>query len=170
MVDKVLTIPLRINLVSDAVIWKHTTDGIYSVKFGYHIALSLINDVEASSYTYNEALWRNISKKQVTPKCINLVWKTCRNILPVRENMIRKMPQMDPICPYYGEMEETLKRLFLPCLEAKSVWFASQLSGKITTESNLQFIAWLNGCLSTNDMSFFGEIIWPVVVYMAKEK
>ncbi|KAG4377527.1 hypothetical protein GLYMA_18G140550v4 [Glycine max] len=36
------------------------------------------------------------------------------------------MPLMDPICLYYGEMEETMEHIFLQCLEAKSVWFASQ--------------------------------------------
>jgi len=40
----------------DVVIWKHTTDGICTVKFGYHIALSLMDDAEAFSNTHNETL------------------------------------------------------------------------------------------------------------------
>lgn len=118
MVDRVMAIPLRINPMNDVVIWKRTPDWIYSVKSGYHIALSLMVDEEASINTQNDSLWKQIWKIQVAPKSLNLVWRACQNILPVRANLKRRMPQIGPVCPCCGEMEEIVEHIFLNCYKA----------------------------------------------------
>lgn len=58
---------------------------------------------------------------QVKGKLKHFIWKCYHNILPIRQQLMRKGCSVDQHCPLCGEEEENLKHLFFKCGRAQLV-------------------------------------------------
>ncbi|KAK7259820.1 hypothetical protein RIF29_25435 [Crotalaria pallida] len=149
-------IPLSLRNNKDVQIWRHTDNGEYSVKSGYWQIIQGEESGESSHHvTVNSNLWRKIWKVQSIPRCKDLAWRACKNILPVRSRLQHRGVSVDARCPLCGEEEETITHALLTCPMVSPVWFASPLTIRIDTGHINEFGNWL---LQILDMSSkFGE-------------
>jgi len=93
----------------------------------------------------------------VDPKCKNLVPRACKNIIPVRENLQRKMPNIDPICPCCKKVEKTIEHIFLESKEVMRVWFANRMSIHLLDHIP-SFNQWLASCFDMKDMMSLQQV------------
>lgn len=62
-----------------------------------------MHEEETSTSSNNGPIWKHIWSVKVVPKCRILVWRACKNIIPVRMNLKKWMVDVDSIRPYSGD-------------------------------------------------------------------
>eukprot|EP00262_Sarcandra_glabra_P009323 TRINITY_DN2349_c0_g1_i3.p1 TRINITY_DN2349_c0_g1~~TRINITY_DN2349_c0_g1_i3.p1 ORF type:complete len:126 (+),score=4.77 TRINITY_DN2349_c0_g1_i3:84-461(+) len=88
----------------------YTKNGNFAVKSAYQIASTLFdpNQCKASSSDQFESkVWMAIWRCQVPSKIKGFSWKACKDILPPRQNLHKKMDGIDPICGICGKDKES---------------------------------------------------------------
>lgn len=110
--------------VEDEQIWHFTKDGIFSVRTAYHMWIELsISASSASSSDSNkmQKLWRKLWKCPVQPRIRDFLWRSCRSLLPCRENLHRRKIIEHNYCDLCGAAEDET-HVIVHCRAAKSVW------------------------------------------------
>ena len=77
-------IPLSRRSMSDLVVWLNNKNGMYSVKFGYHVARKVLREetwVESSRGPIGQQVCRNLWQLQVPNKIKVFGWNACQEIL-----------------------------------------------------------------------------------------
>ncbi|KAK7243100.1 hypothetical protein RIF29_37885 [Crotalaria pallida] len=149
-------------------IWKHTKNGEYSVKSGYWQIIQGESFGETSnSSRENSAIWKKIWKVQTIPRCKELAWRACKNILPIRTQLRSRGLEIDGRCPMCGEDEETAQRALLTCRMVIPVWFASSLTIRIVPHNIISFSDWLSKLLEGSSSSG-GAMIFELVYAICK--
>lgn len=100
----ILEIPLRQWHIHDTRIWNFSKDGNYTVKTGYHVAMSLDENLESRRIQGN---WNSLWKIKVPQKINQFLWRACRECLPNRINLQKKGIQVPPPCVLFNEGLET---------------------------------------------------------------
>ena len=97
---EILAIPLQQDTARDALIWKETKSGSFSVKSAYQVAIRMrdTTSVEHLATKKEGTFWRKMWRLNVPPKVRMFLWRVCSNILPTRENLNRRRVQVDPTC------------------------------------------------------------------------
>jgi len=128
-------------------LWRFTDSKAYSIKSGYSQVIKkddcggvVIRSIPGK---FCKGLW----KIKFIPKCVHFVWKVCKDILLVRQNLSRKGMDVDPICPRCAQAEEDIVNAFLLCDEVRRIWFASSLGGRIKVGQGSSFAGWFVECL-----------------------
>lgn len=124
-----------------------------------------MHEEETSTSSNNGPIWKHIWSVKVVPKCRILVWRACKNIIPVRMNLKKWMVDVDSIRSYSGDTKETMKHMFLYYEVVKPIWFASQLSGRLESGNEISFIQWIVAYLEVNDTTFHQNIfglLWSI--------
>ncbi|KAK9995675.1 hypothetical protein SO802_020361 [Lithocarpus litseifolius] len=86
-------IPLSGRNIVDSVVWLHTKNGKYSVKFGYHVARKVMrNDDGVGSLVGvgGQQIWKKIWQLHVPNKIKIYEWRACQDILPSRVNLVQR--------------------------------------------------------------------------------
>lgn len=75
----------------DTMIWPHTPNGEYTVKFGYSFlqAESQQQQPGTSNPSMMKPLWQAIWMMNVQSKIKNLVWRACCDALPSKQNLVK---------------------------------------------------------------------------------
>jgi hypothetical protein len=121
------SIPLSRTNQLDKKIWKGTANGLFSVKSAYHLAKEIEDrqTAECSMGLQNSDVWKLIWKLKVPNVEKNFIWRVCHDILPTRDNLLRRKVVTDPSCPMCGLEVETPIHLLWNCPSAMDVWGAS---------------------------------------------
>ena len=146
LAHQILSIPLSQAGNEDSFFWPHAEDGIYSCKTGYRFLKQ--NQVMAAASTSNSAsvispaTWKKLWSSDALPRCKELAWRCCNNILPVRKQLSVRGMEMDSLCPVCYEQEETALHILFHCREARRAWFGSPLGLRLdSVQSVPEFIA-----------------------------
>lgn len=99
----ILRTPISPEGIVDRLIWHYTKDGMYSVKSGYNLTISLVAD-ESLEVTEN---WNIIWKLNVAPKIKDCLWRIYRNVIPNKVNLFNKHIVADKWCVLCGKDHET---------------------------------------------------------------
>lgn len=103
----------------DCLVWHHTSNGIYSVKSGYHLALqshlSLQTQRSSCSFLPNKKMWPTIWKIEALKKIQNFWWRACRNSLATKENLFRRKCAQSKACPICSQSVESVEHLLFEC-------------------------------------------------------
>ena len=78
--DAICRIPLSRRSVMDSIVWLHNKKGVYSVKFGYHVARQIIRDgdvAESSSSPTGQFVWAKLWNLHVPTKIKIFGWRAC---------------------------------------------------------------------------------------------
>lgn len=105
--------PISIMGGKDSFWWPHSTNGCYSVKFGYFVSHQILppNPLKAtSSSTIPNSLWSLLWGSLVPQKVKHFVWKLCHNALPLKKNLHQRKLNVCPLCPICSTHEETIYR------------------------------------------------------------
>src|ERR1044072_7853508 len=128
---QILSIPLSNAGNEDSFVWPHAEDGLYSCKTGYNYLKQRMSvaagSTSASAQLLPPATWKKLWSSTALPRCKELAWCCCNNILPVRKQLSVRGMEVDPICPVCYEHEETVLHIIFHCREARRTWFGSPL-------------------------------------------
>jgi hypothetical protein len=109
----ITTIPLSCTNQEDRIIWSGTTNGLFSVRSGYHLAKEHLEHTKAGSSNgfHNSAIWKTIWKLKGPNMEKHFIWRACHDILPTKENLMRRKIVSDPFCPICGVEVETVSHI-----------------------------------------------------------
>ncbi|CAL1377793.1 unnamed protein product [Linum trigynum] len=149
VVTRICSIPLPVQPVRDKLVWSRENDGEYSVRSGYHLAVSLSRKLpgwkDEVSFFYS-TFWKKVWEFPIPPKLKFFVWQMMRRILPTMEAIIEKegkVPALvveeagdeeltSPQCPVCWAPIETLEHMFLSCTVARALWDSSGFGGGVS--------------------------------------
>ncbi len=121
--EKICRLAINPGVVQDKKVWVYTANGLFSVRSAYYLEL----DREARQFccssvgAQHSPIWKIIWKLKV-PRVIHLfLWRACNNILPTKENLLRRKIVSDPTCPLCGRETETSGHVLWSCDAARAV-------------------------------------------------
>ncbi|KAJ1420314.1 Ribonuclease H-like superfamily [Sesbania bispinosa] len=155
---QILAIPLTQSSQQDILTWKWTLSKKYSVRSGYRLIMETQVASVGSSYS-PPFPWSTLWSANCIPRCKDLAWRACHDILPVLTVLQKKKLQVDHICPMCGGAPETAEHALIYCSQVAPIWFASQLGIAINENNNLSVQCWLQRFLNLNDKDASGLIL-----------
>lgn len=122
----ILRIPISQTGGKDRLVWHFSASGVYTVKSGYQVAIRIQQEKRDRAWhserDREEARrWTTIWKLRVKGKIKMFIWKCNHKALPIRAELKRRKMQVDPICLFCGEYEETIEHLVFQCHGAKRI-------------------------------------------------
>uniref|UniRef100_A0A2N9IUU4 RNase H type-1 domain-containing protein n=1 Tax=Fagus sylvatica TaxID=28930 RepID=A0A2N9IUU4_FAGSY len=121
-VASILQYPLLPSLPKDALIWWGTPSGNFSVKSAYHTAflkVQIQGNPESSNSKELQLFWKAVWALKLPRKIQSFVWRLSRNILPTRDNLVKRNISSPMECPICGAASETTKHIFGQCIYAR---------------------------------------------------
>jgi ribonuclease HI len=120
----ILSIPISQTEQPDAQIWRCTNTGIFSVKSAYHLAkeMETRDTPEGSCGKKDSNLWKTLWKLPIPNAAKNFFWRACQNILPTKDNLLRKKVVKEPYCPICEKEPETVLHALWACPAAADIW------------------------------------------------
>ena len=121
------SIPLSSTSQEDRLIWCGIANGIFSVKSAYHLAKEVEERYRAASSMgmHKSMVWKHIWRLPVRNVEKNFIWRACQDILPTRENLMRRKIVEDQLCPICGVEPETPYHIPWACPSAMDLWGVS---------------------------------------------
>lgn len=117
--DQILSIPMSHFGKGDCLVWHPNSNGIYSVKSGYHIALADWNasfpPKASSSFKPPTRLWKFIWNMRIPPNLKHFWWQACSNFLATKENLHKRKCNPSPMCPICCQEIESVEHLLFRC-------------------------------------------------------
>ncbi|XP_050104673.1 uncharacterized protein LOC126584279 [Malus sylvestris] len=164
----ILCMPLSQHGCPDRLIWHYTRNGLYSVKSGYLVAQQMETNGElrrksggqSSTEDEKDSTWADLWRLEVPPKLCHFIWRGCRNILAVRNNLRRRGIRINIGCPLCNEEVETQVHLFFRCPFVRVFWFGSPLQLDVVTVEGGDFLeCWKSLCNKFGDLQDAGHFI-----------
>ncbi|KAL0318628.1 UNVERIFIED_CONTAM: putative mitochondrial protein [Sesamum angustifolium] len=112
----ILQIPLSFSGVGDLLVWHFSSNGLFSVRSAYHLAVSMASQEGPSREQWCSGTWRKVWQARVPNKVKVFTWRAVRNILPTAVNLRRRMPFDEFFCPFCGCESETPIHTLLHCV------------------------------------------------------
>ncbi|OMP11560.1 reverse transcriptase [Corchorus capsularis] len=123
-VRHILCIPLSILPSNDTLIWHGNSDGLYTVKSGYHIA-RLVLSKSLPDVENRNVFWRRVWGASMQPKVKYFLWRLWHNILPTKYNLQQRGVPVDDVCSC-SNTDTSLLHIFFHCPFAVKVWEISR--------------------------------------------
>jgi hypothetical protein len=117
-------IPLCPSLPPDKIFWSGTSNGLFSVRNAYHLGLDLLRKQkgECSFRVISTDFWKKLWALKVAKSSKICLWRACQNLLPTKQNLLKKGVMKDDLCPCCKFQEESILHALWSCLSAKDVW------------------------------------------------
>ena len=154
--EAIYDIPLSQRQVPDAVYWKHSKDGYFSVRSDYKVARALLKKddwAEPSSESGGSRVWAAIGKLRIPNKIKVFGWRSCHDILPTRRNLKKKPVLLDESCPFYARFQESTIHVLWECTAAQDIWHGSAKALQKCGTRQANFVALLEYLLDQMDKS-----------------
>ncbi|KAL6279433.1 hypothetical protein ACE6H2_016314 [Prunus campanulata] len=150
----IISLPIGISSLPDRWIWPWTSNGEYSVKFGYHITHSMANSrivgPPQTSHVVSTQVWKGLWKLKSLPKIKFFCWRILSNAIATKLNLFKRKISQSSMCPVCENNEESVEHLFLLCPWTAAVWFGSPLNYRVHNQSITTFDNWLNSMFQLN--------------------
>ncbi|KAL0404334.1 UNVERIFIED_CONTAM: hypothetical protein Sradi_2074200 [Sesamum radiatum] len=125
--DLILQIPLSQFCTPDLLVWHYSSNGLYSVRSAYYLALSLSSPAGVSAQPDWRRTWCVVWQSQIPNKTKVFLWRAIRSLLPTASNLRKRMP-FDPVCCLFcGTEDESPIHSLLQCSFPRQVWALSGL-------------------------------------------
>ncbi|GLT31223.1 hypothetical protein SLA2020_059750 [Shorea laevis] len=124
----ILAMPLGWMRREDNWLWHFTKHGSYTVRSGYHKALSMARNharPSASSTIFGgNRLW----SLDIPEKVRLFIWSAYKNVIPTMDNLHKKKVEVDLECPMCGVEKESVFHSLMSCSLARAVWLGCPLN------------------------------------------
>ncbi|CAN1318107.1 LINE-1 retrotransposable element ORF2 protein [Linum perenne] len=121
IVQEIRSIPIGPPNLRDKWIWHFDSKGLFSIKSCYNLLKNGRRDLRAADGSTNRE-WKWIWQLSIPPKVKFFAWRIVSNLLPTKENMMRRKCAADPLCPCCLQTDENLYHLFFDCAVTKEIW------------------------------------------------
>uniref|UniRef100_A0A803P6L1 Reverse transcriptase zinc-binding domain-containing protein n=1 Tax=Cannabis sativa TaxID=3483 RepID=A0A803P6L1_CANSA len=121
-IDRILSIPLSFFADNDRLIWHHSTNGIYNVKSGFHLATSLEEQHASSTSNQHSDWWKYFWNLKLPPKIRIFAWKVFQNILPTAAALFKRKVLDSGECALCKSNWESIGHALFGCKHAKNIW------------------------------------------------
>ncbi|KAL4363103.1 hypothetical protein GQ457_04G005480 [Hibiscus cannabinus] len=164
-------IPIGSPNCEDCLVWQANSNGIYSVKSGYHSIkdtfLPSSHPCSSEDPKTNKALWRSIWRVKAPPKIQAFLWRVCNNALATYDNLSSRFKKSCPLCKSCELSPESIEHILFLCPYAQALWRASGFNYSPMPEGFPGFSKWwmevaslLSTDLSRNHLSFIVFLCW----------
>jgi hypothetical protein len=104
-------------------IWRGTTTGEFTIRSTNHISKEHLEAThgECSVQSKLQSLWKNIWGAKVQNPLKKFIWRACHNILPTKDNLLRRGMELDPACVFCKSEPETVLHMLWTCPSASDV-------------------------------------------------
>ncbi|KAK9911865.1 hypothetical protein M0R45_035747 [Rubus argutus] len=110
-------IPIGDGSGSDRLVWPWNTNGVYSVKSGYHWHHSrkfkAIPNNNHHSHQASTLFWKLIWSINNIPKIRNFFWRAVSKATSTLLNLYRRRLAASPMCPLCSSYEESMEHILL---------------------------------------------------------
>jgi ribonuclease HI len=159
-VEIIRTIPISSTDQEDRLIWRGTTKGVFTVKSAYHMQKELEGSLAAGCSFRRDGseVWKRLWRLNIPNAEKVFFWRACQNILPTRDNLVRKKIIDDAGCPICGREDETISHILWSCPSAQDVWSAASVIFQKSHFEESSFLRIAEGMLkrcSVNEFQFF---------------
>jgi hypothetical protein len=165
-VNTILCIQLPAHSVSDRVAWHYETNGVFSVRSAYKLALQLKHqnrdsDSNSANADGNRPLWNCIWKAHVPPKVRVFAWKLATNSLPTKANKFRRKLEVCAKCDICGMESEDAYHAVARCTKAVGLRHALRDHWKLPPEHTFRYTGndWLLILLNQLDDSSRSRVL-----------
>ena len=120
--EEIRSIPLSYSLTSDKQIWIGTSNGLFIVRSAYKLAMdnySVSGGASSSNDSNLRYFWKKVWRLLVPHKVKHFLWRACRDILPIKANLMQRKVLSDDICEECMLEAETSAHFFWSCPRAK---------------------------------------------------
>ncbi|CAB4262087.1 unnamed protein product [Prunus armeniaca] len=140
-------IPISNSDLPDRLIWPHTMNERYSVKFRYYYLMKhKKNQVvmkASSSHVIDSNVCFRIWNCQTLPKIKIFLWRSVNGFLPTFEIFFKRKLCQSPICPFCKEQPESIEHTLFLCPRAAKVWFASCIAYRPLPQAFTSLDSWI---------------------------
>ena len=164
-VASILQYPFLPSLPKDALIWWGTPSGNFSVKSAYHTAflkVQIQGNSESSNSKELQLFWKAVWALKLPRKIQSFVWRLSCNILPTRDNLVKRNISSPMECPICGAASETTKHIFGQCIYARKVWEGKDLAIELYNDWGDEMVDKL-----WNVWKFKGEVALKIVAVVS---
>ena len=122
--DLILKIPLSPTIVEDKLIWPHVPTGVYTVRSSYRFLVKEKSNPSSSPFSQNEAtsIWGCIWRLSVPNKVKNFPWRACREVLPVKMNLVHRRIIEEDVCSHCNLKAEDGFHALWDCSSLSAIW------------------------------------------------
>ena len=117
-------------LPEDRQVWAPTANRSFNVRSAYKIALemSLGSDYWVVFDDRNSRkFWKYLWQVNVPHKVCHFPWRACKNILPIKDNLVKRKVLKESCCDECQADVESSSHLFWDCPRAREIWSMSNL-------------------------------------------
>ncbi|XP_062147743.1 uncharacterized protein LOC133856702 [Alnus glutinosa] len=162
----IVTLPLCPTLPPDRLVWRGTTNGIFSVRSAYHMGMEVkVRDNGSTSKEVGgHKVWSTIWRLGVPNNVKKFMWRACNDLLPTKQNLHRRKIVENESCPCCCR-DADIHALW-NCPAAQDVWGGGTLIFQKTVfvgETFMQLVEFCMGRFSIRDMELMAVLsrrIW----------
>jgi ribonuclease HI len=125
--NRILQIPLNVQLVEDFVAWHYTRSGTFSVRsayhreFEHHFGQRLVRSDGQGNINTN-TIWKEIWNLKIPGKIKHFAWKALNGSLPCYGILANRHIPLIPQCPFCAISIEDIQHCLFTCKRAMEVW------------------------------------------------
>ena len=119
-VPAILSIPLPHTPRADKLIWVPNSKGVFSIKFAYRSAIH-----QSLPQSTSPPPWRKIWNLNAPERLKMFLWRIEVNIIPTRENLMKRLNITHSSCVLCGSDLETALHIFFKCPVARAIWHSA---------------------------------------------
>ncbi|KAF5203287.1 Reverse transcriptase zinc-binding domain, partial [Thalictrum thalictroides] len=142
LVNSILQIPLRHNSLEDSVKWNGSTNGAFSVKSAY--ALAMVEESSSSSGQELDLCFKKLWNLRIPASLQLFIWRVFNLALPVGQVLDKHHVIGDLACIWCNESNETHDHVFFACDWVKRVWFFSPVNMVVQDRAGWTWGQWLH--------------------------
>lgn len=134
-------IPLSPLLPMDRLIWRGTSNGVFSVRSAYHMKVERQEMLKGgvSNKMAGHEVWKACWRLQIPNAVKMFLWKACHNLLPTKANLLRKKVVDNALCPICLREVETIEHILWDCPSASDVWSGGPITLQKCVSLGLNF-------------------------------
>lgn len=146
--EVILSIPL-LGDNADKRIWHFTPNGRYTVRSGYRKALDFrnlivgVNPPPMQVPSSDQLMWKHLWKLKVPPKVLNFLWRMVSDILPTRDQLLRRRLIENSVCFRCENASEPCLHAIVDCAENSNVWRGLDLPEAFCMAQVTDLAGWL---------------------------
>ena len=142
--DEICNIALSSKLPEDKQVWAQTNNGRFTMRSAYKIAMELASEScvgAASDDSKQRRFWKLLWKINTPHKVRHFAWRACKDILPTKENLVRRKVLAEGTCEMCQSGLVTSGHLFWECERVREAWAMLKI---FPAQSNVQFHSFMD--------------------------